>query len=245
MGKTPIITSGIIERPQRILLYGVPKIGKTTLASLLPSGIFLDLEDGTANLDVQRIELTDFMGVRHTLSLDIFTPYSSTIVDSGSALIPMIEQHVLSTKRTEKGYSCDSIGDFGWGNGFKYVHDEFKLVLNDLDRHVAAGRHVCVIAHAEPTNTPNPSGPDWLRWEPALQKHSMGNIRNLVTQWADHVLFVGYDLLVSKEGKAKGNQSRTMFPAETPTLLAGSRRLRTPIVINEGDATVWEDITNA
>ena len=241
----PLITSGIIERPQRIILYGVAKIGKTTLASLLPSEIFLDLEDGTANLNVQRIKLFDFIGVRHTLSLDIFTPFKTTIVDTGTAIIPMIEQHVLETKRNEKGIRCNSIEDYGWGKGYKHVHDEFKLLLNDLDQHIAAGRHVCIIVHADATNAPNPNGPDWLRWEPAIQKHSTGNIRNLITQWADHVLFMGYDLDVDKDGKAKGGHSRTLYPAETPTLLAGSRRLRTPLLITEGDETIWEKIINA
>ena len=241
----PLITSGIIERPQRIVLYGVAKIGKTTLANLLPSGIFLDLEDGTANLNVQRIKLFDFISVRHTLSLDIFTPFKTTIIDSGTAVIPMIEQHVLETKRSEKGVRCNSIEDYGWGKGYKHVHDEFRLLLNDLDQHIVAGRHVCIIVHADATKTPNPSGPDWLRWEPAIQNHSTGNIRNLITQWTDHVLFMGYDLDVDKDGKAKGRQSRTLYPAETPTLLAGSRRLRTPLLITEGDETIWEKIINA
>ena len=245
-GILPDLVSGRINRPQRIVLYGVPKIGKTTLASLLPGNVFLDLEDGSANLDLPRFPCHNYDHVRRRLSSDVFSPFKCVTIDSGTALIPFTEQHVLATRKTEKGVRCDSIEDYGWGKGYKHVHDEFKLVLTDLDQHIRAGRHVCIILHADATNSPNPDGPDWLRWEPALQKHSIGNIRNLVTQWADHLLFMGYDINVSKDGKAnESGQVRTLYPSETPTLLAGSRRLRDPIPITEGDASIWEGILNA
>ena len=48
------ITKGIVDRPPRILLHGVEKIGKSTFASQFPNAIILPIkgEEGIDALDV-------------------------------------------------------------------------------------------------------------------------------------------------------------------------------------------------
>ncbi len=41
--------------PPRILMHGLPKVGKSTFASQLPNPVFLPTEDGLNGLDVQAI----------------------------------------------------------------------------------------------------------------------------------------------------------------------------------------------
>ena len=43
------------DKPPRIVIYGVPGIGKTSLAAEFPDPIFIQTEEGTGNL-----ELTSF-----------------------------------------------------------------------------------------------------------------------------------------------------------------------------------------
>ena len=43
------------DKPPRIVIYGVPGIGKTSLAAEFPDPIFVQTEEGTGNL-----ELTSF-----------------------------------------------------------------------------------------------------------------------------------------------------------------------------------------
>jgi hypothetical protein len=40
------------QLPPRVVIYGVPGIGKTTLASKMPAPIFLPVEDGLGQLEV-------------------------------------------------------------------------------------------------------------------------------------------------------------------------------------------------
>ena len=49
------ITTGFIQRAQRVVVYGPEGIGKSTFASRFPDPLFLDIEDGTGHLDVKRI----------------------------------------------------------------------------------------------------------------------------------------------------------------------------------------------
>ena len=50
------ITSGRVARPQKLVLYGVEGIGKTSLAAQTPEPLFIDTEGGTAHLDVRRLQ---------------------------------------------------------------------------------------------------------------------------------------------------------------------------------------------
>jgi hypothetical protein len=48
------VVKGRIAKPVRILVYGAEGIGKTTFAASAPSPIFLEGEDGSRELNVQR-----------------------------------------------------------------------------------------------------------------------------------------------------------------------------------------------
>ena len=50
------VTSGKIDAPQKVVLYGAGGIGKSTLAALAPGAVILDIEAGTRDLDAERIE---------------------------------------------------------------------------------------------------------------------------------------------------------------------------------------------
>ena len=50
------ISRGKLSRPQKVVIYAPEGLGKTTLASLLPSPIFFDFEGGTHHVDVARLE---------------------------------------------------------------------------------------------------------------------------------------------------------------------------------------------
>ena len=50
------ISSGRVPRAQKVVIYGVEGIGKTSLAAQTPDPLFLDTEGGTAHLDVRRLQ---------------------------------------------------------------------------------------------------------------------------------------------------------------------------------------------
>ena len=50
------IITGRVQRPQKVVLYGVEGIGKTSLAAQTPDPLFIDTEGGTACYDVKRAE---------------------------------------------------------------------------------------------------------------------------------------------------------------------------------------------
>jgi hypothetical protein len=156
----------------------------------------------------------------------------------------MAVEHTLATV-LQDGKRSTSVEGYGYGKGYGYVFDTFLPLMGDLDRHARAGRHVVLICHDCTSMVPNPAGDDWLRYEPRLQAPNSGkaSIRLRVREWADHVLFVGYDV-AAKDGKGKGSGTRTLYRAETPACMAKSRTGADPIPLGGAadGAAVWKEI---
>ena len=155
----------------------------------------------------------------------------------------MCATHTLATVKNDKGQYVHRIEDYGYGKGYQFIFDTFLPLMSDLDRHCRSGRNVILIAHECVTTVPNPNGEDWMRYEPRLQCPNSGKaaVRLRLKEWADHVLFLGYDVAVDKDGKGKGSGTRTLYPCELPFCMAKSRTTQTPLVVEDGK-TLWANI---
>lgn len=236
------IESGRTRPAQRIVIYGPGGIGKSSLAALAPGACFIDCEGGTWHLDVKRVTgVTSWSALRAALRSPALAPFQTIIIDSATKAEEWAIAHALATVPHEKGHQVQSIEGYGFGKGLQHVFDTFSLLLQDLDAQVRAGRNVILIAHDCTADVPNPVGDDFIRFEPHLQSPKSGkaSIRNRVVQWADHVFFLGYDV-IAKDGKGKGGGTRTIFPTERPDHVAKSRTLSDPMpFVDETDGALW------
>lgn len=242
------------SKGQRILLYGTGGIGKSTLACLAPGAVaFVDADESLPILRSQLAEIgaplpkivpaTDWKSTRDALQSDGWDAIKTIVIDTVTKLEEWCVAHTCRTIKHEKGHVVDKIEDYGYGKGYQYVFDTFLPFLGDLDRHVRQGRNVILIAHECTSSVPNPKGEDWIRYEPRLQNPSTGkaSVRYRLKEWADHVLFLGYDVAVDAEGKAKGQGSRTLYTAELPFCMAKSRTTSDQFDVTLG-ASPWESI---
>lgn len=223
------LTVGTVEGVDRTVIYGTGGIGKSTLAAYLPAPLFIDVESGTRRLNVARQVATTWEDLRGVLAAIEASPpegIKTIVVDTFSRAQEMAREYVIENYTTEKGQAVDSIEGFPYGKGWQHMADEMFLLIADLDRIVEKHKlSVCLIAHEVATNVPNAAGEDFLRFEPNLylgDKRGRGNVREHLKTWADHVLYVDYDIFV-ESGKALGSGSRTIYTTELPTHIAKSR----------------------
>lgn len=221
----------------RVVLYGPGGIGKTTLAIHAPGPVaFVDLDESLAILrpkcEVWPVDASDWQGIRAALQSPGWDDVRTIVIDSATKAEELALAHLLATVRTEKGRAATSIEDYGFGKGYTHLFDAFLPLLGDLDAHCRAGRNVVLICHDCTTTCPNPMGEDWLRYEPRLQSPNSGkaSIRLRVREWADHMLWYGYDVAV-EDGKGKGSGTRTIYPTELPHCMAKSRSCRQPMPV--------------
>lgn len=239
----------------RVVLYGPGGIGKTTLAAMAPGPVaFFDLDDSLPRLASQLPEGTDvrvvgidgrWEALRGALHAEGWDGIGTIVIDSATRAEELALAWTLANVPHEKrDVVIRRIEDYGFGKGYQHVYETFLALLGDLDQHARSGRHVVLICHDCTSTVPNPTGDDWLRYEPRLQTSGSGkaSIRLRVKEWADHLLFVGYDVDVAN-GKGRGSGTRTIYPAERPHCMAKSRTLAEPLVYAAQDASLWRRLT--
>ena len=231
----------------RVVLYGPGGIGKTTLAAQAPGPVaFVDLDDSLSRLKIPNVQLVrdieQWGDLRRALQGDGWDGIKTIVIDSTTKAEELAVAETLRTIMADGGKHVASVEAYGYGKGYGYVYDVFLPLLADLDRHCRSGRNVVLICHDCTATVPNPAGEDWLRYEPRLQSPNSGkaSIRLRVREWADHVLFIGYDVSVDKDGKGSGAGTRTLYPCELPHCMAKSRTCGQPIAVTGGD--VWGQI---
>lgn len=228
---------------QLVCIYGPGGIGKTSLAALAPAPLFLDLESGTRLLNVARVSdiqtWADLLAVLRDDSL--FAGIKTVVVDSVTRAEQFAVAHTLATVPHEKGTRVTSVEGYGFGKGYSHVFDTFLTLFPVLQAHTRAGRNVVLISHDCTATVPNPQGEDWIRYEPMLQAPASGknSIRLALRNEVDHLLFVGYDVNVTADGKGQGQGTRRIYPTELPHFMAKSRSLRDQIPFTEGDPSLW------
>lgn len=248
--KTFRVESGITQTHHKTIIYGPGGCGKTSFAALISEcgvkPLFLDLEQGSKFHDVQRIDsIETWDEMRSALhNQTLFDGFDAVVIDSLTKAEELATAWTIQNVKHEKGHYVDSIEGYGFGKGMTHVYETFLQLLGDLDSHHRRGRHIIGIAHECTANVPNPTGEDWLRYEPRLQSPASGkaSIRHRVKEWCDHLIYIGFDTAVSKDGKATGAGTRTIYPVELPTWWAKSRSLSNPIPYENGSAEFWKQL---
>jgi hypothetical protein len=207
---------------KKFLLYAGSGMGKSTLAALAPSPIFIPLDDGTANLRdpytgdkiMQVNDVITFGDTRAVIQQhDLFADHETVIVDTVTKLEDMSHQYMFETIPHEKGGTVKSIEGYGFGKGYRHLYDTMKLFLQDVDALIRTGVNVILIAQCTSRMIPNAAGEDYLCYCPRLYQGSKGtpSVEELYREWADHVLFIDYTSTVVKDKKASGDTTRAIF----------------------------------
>lgn len=215
------LTFGSVEKPQRLLIYGSEGIGKTTFASQMPDPVFIDVEQGTLQLQVARLEEPKNW---QTL-LDEVEFIKSSVAEASTIVIDTVD----AAERLCQEWVCNKHGktgieDFGYGKGYVYAKDEFNKLLDALDGAIELGLNVVLVSHMQIRKFEKPDEMGAFdRYELKLNKH----IAALVKEWSDAVLFCDYETYVMRDettgrGKASGGK-RVIHTDHQPTWDAKNR----------------------
>lgn len=214
------ITTGRIPKAQKVVLYGVEGIGKSTFASQFPDPLFIDTEDSTLHMDVKRFDKPTswIMLMQQVEYVKANRPCATLVIDTMDWAEEICKVHLISMN------NWNAIDSEGYGKKFVALATEMGKLLNKLSEVVDAGINVVVTAHAmlRKKEEPDEMGA-YDRYELKLEKKTAP----MVKEWADMVLFANYKTTIITDSKtdskkATGGQ-RMMYTTHRPAWDAKNR----------------------
>lgn len=191
-----------------VLVYGAPKIGKTSFAAEFKKNLLCAFEIGFNAINgiyAQPIQKwSDFKLVLRQLDKPAAKEKFDTItIDTVSIAYDLCEQYVCAQNGVQ------NISEIPWGRGWGLVKAEFESCLRNI---TMLGYGLILIAHQE-KRVETIDGSEIEFYAPALNKRCYEICNRLVD-------VIGY---IGAEWDKDGNCERYLYTRQTPRILAGSR----------------------
>ena len=145
----------ISQSPKNMIIFSKPKVGKTTLLSLLDNCLIIDLEDGSDYVDALKVKASSIADIKKIgeAIVEAGMPYKYIALDTITALeticIPYAEQlyskSPMGANWFEKGQpKYGNILNMPNGAGYPWLRQAFEKVINYVK---TLAPHVILIGH--------------------------------------------------------------------------------------------------
>lgn len=220
------IRSAKRTEPPKIVIYGGPKVGKSTWAAGSPSPVAIPLEEGLSAIDVPAFPVCrSWKDVEEAIDCLGGEPheYQTVFVDSLDWLEPLIWQEVC---RRNKVADIEKVGG-GYGKGYLEADAIWRQFLNGMDWLREKGMTPILIAHSEIRKVEPPDSDAYEQAQLKLNKRALA----VVTEWADVIGYARHGVYVTeKKGdfgkvvtRAIGTGARKLCLGHHPGYLSGNR----------------------
>ena len=141
------------KSPKNMVIYGPPKIGKTTVLSHLDNCLIIDLEDGSDMVDALKVKansLSDLQKIGSEI-MKQGRPYKYVAIDTISKLEEWCEEYAKAIyKKTPMGKNFDSKNEgmsvlsLPNGAGYLYLRMAYKEWIDKLNK---LADHIILVGH--------------------------------------------------------------------------------------------------
>lgn len=189
----PII-KGVTPTAPKVMIYGLPGVGKSTLATKLKRPLFLDFEGGLNQIGADRLpQIQAFDTFVDYLFLMTKSPksenYDTIVIDSADW---MVRKAIEAAAGIDRSHLKETLvkSNGGYGAGFEvytnYIRTQVLPMLVDINK---KGYGICLIAHADKKKMMGPDGIDLEQITPKIDARTM----NVFVEWVDNVFYLKKD----------------------------------------------------
>jgi energy-coupling factor transporter ATP-binding protein EcfA2 len=176
-----------LEDPSTLLLYGKPKIGKTTILATLPNCLIIDLEEGTNYVDALAVRINSLLQLKELAGEIVKAkyPYKYLAIDTVSALEDLVLPYADELyKNTPMGanWKKTDVRTLPNGAGYFYLRQAFFNTINNLKK---LAPHLIFIGHLKETLI-NKDGEELSAYEVDLT----GKIRSILSSQVDAIGYI-------------------------------------------------------
>ncbi len=200
-----------------ILVYGPPKIGKSTFASRFPGALFIECEPGLNELEVFKVPAyswADFLAACKLVAEGKHS-FKTIVVDTIDNAFKLCSEHICAKHEIE--YE----GDLEHGKGWAFVKNEWHRVLTRL---ASLPYGLVLISHAVDKQIKTRTE-EYSKTQPSLPDRA----RNVVLGLVDIILYC--DIVTGKDDKGNVVTRRVVRTKPNPAYEAGDRTGRLPETI--------------
>ena len=226
--------------PPRILLLGLPKVGKTTWAASAPGAVLIPVK-GEEGADA--VTCAKFPTVQSYLdlceALDTLAnekhDFKFVVIDSASALERLIWERACAIGLEENDKpkkTFKKIEDFGYGKGYTVANSVWVDLTHRLDKLRNAREMGCIlIGHVSKAPFDDPMSMAYDEWVFSVHTTDKGGgARDILTRWVDSVLFAREKAYLKNVGDEKhpdykglGTGERVLLTQKRPGHPGGGR----------------------
>lgn len=212
------------EMPAKIVIFGEPKLGKTTFACDAENPFLIDIEGGAGYL-AKKVRSTPKLNsydevigwLRHIYENDAFKA-GTIIVDSLDWLESLAQARLIKLNNA-KSITDPAVKEFAYFKGVLSASEDAIAVLRWLDAIFQKKKIKSIlIAHSQIKTVDLPNQEPYSRHEMKLSKYLAAR----TSEWADIILYAGYSFHISKEGKTS-EPKRVLFTGGSASFVGGSR----------------------
>lgn len=158
-----------------ILIFGLPKIGKTTLAAQFEDPLFLMFEPSGKALELYQLPMKSWERFKETISLlKKDAKYKTVVIDSVGPAYDACMAYIC------KGLGVEHPSEAPFGKAWNGISQEFGSCFNQLG---LTGKGIVITAHAISKDIEKPNGTIQEMMAPSVPKQAMDWIsRNIDLQ---------------------------------------------------------------
>jgi hypothetical protein len=213
------IRRGAEIAPRKVVIYGPPKMGKSTLAAAAKNALLVPTEDRVKHINCAKTEVVssfdEILQIMEYLG-DGNSGFDSVIFDTLDWMEPMIHQYVCAKKKF-KSLIDDNNKETNFGRGLKFHAVEgWKIFLTNCDiLREEAGLNIILLAHSAVEKVSPPDADGYDRYTMKLDKNAVA----VVEEWADIIGFYNREVIVKKEDAGFGKKTGKALNVDTNRVL--------------------------
>lgn len=149
----------LVQDPKNLILYGIPKIGKTTILSHLQDCLIIDIESGSDYIEALKVKINSVAELKE-LCIEINKagkPYKFIAIDTVTSLEEFAKPIALANyKKTPAGTNYE--GDIlmaPMGSGYAYVREAVEKIIAMV---ASVTTNVILVGHVKDKSIVSSSG---------------------------------------------------------------------------------------
>ena len=141
----------VTQDPKNLIIYGVPKIGKTSLLSTLDDNLIIDLEDGSDFVEALKVKVHN-VNELNNLCKEIIKagcPYKFVTIDTITALEELAKPLALTMYKAStlgKNYTGNDILSLPMGAGYGWLRQAIEKLVEIVSK---CAKNIIIVGHVK------------------------------------------------------------------------------------------------